>query len=180
MSGEESSGALLGAILLGVAAFGIFFLEFVLPTGGLLAALCVLCAVASVTLAFMHDATLGMTLLALYGLAAPFMLMLGLRMATKSKVGKMMVLSAEDPARTGARITDEASLFPTLGTRGVALTPLRPAGFARIDGKRLDASAEGDFIDAGTAIEVVSVRDGQLRVRPAETLPTAETPHSVD
>jgi membrane-bound ClpP family serine protease len=176
MTGEESSGALLGAILLGVAAFGIFFLEFVLPTGGLLAVLCVLCAVASVTLAFMHDATLGMTLLALYGLAAPFMLMLGLRMATKSKVGRMMVLSAEDPARTGARIADELRIHPALGARGEAITPLRPAGFVRIDGKRLDATAEGDFVDAGSAIEVAAVRDGQLRVR----LLNAANPTTID
>jgi membrane-bound ClpP family serine protease len=36
----------------------------------------------------------------------------------------------------------------------------------RIDGRRLDATAEGDLIDAGTAIEVISVREGLVRVRP--------------
>lgn len=165
MNGEESTGALLASILLGVAAFGIFFLEFFLPTGGLLAILCVLSAIASIVLGFIHHPTLGMSLLALYSIAAPFMLVFGLKMATKSPMGRRMVLSAEDPARTGSGIPEAAQTLPAVGTEGEAITSLRPAGFVRIDGRRLDASAEGDLIDAGTAIEVISVRDGQLRVR---------------
>ncbi len=167
MSGEESSGALIAAILLGVAAFGIFFIEFVIPSGGLLAILCVLCAIASVVLGFMHDPTLGMFLLALYGLAAPFMLMLGLKLTARTPMGRRMVLSAEDPARIGSGIAEESTQLPRVGARGEAITPLRPSGFVRIEGRRLDASAEGDLIDAGTAIEVVSVREGQVRVRVA-------------
>ncbi len=165
MSGDESSGTLIASILLGIAAFGIFFLEFALPSGGLLAILCVICALASVTLGFMHDPSLGISLLALYAVAAPFMLMFGLRLATRSPLGKRMVLSAEDPARTGAGITASTALLPAIGMQGEALTPLRPAGFVRIDGRRMDANAEGDLIDAGADIEVVSHRDGQLRVR---------------
>jgi membrane-bound serine protease (ClpP class) len=56
--------------------------------------------------------------------------------------------------------------LPAVGATGEAITPLRPAGFVRIDGRRLDATAEGDLIDAGTPIEVVSVREGLVRVRP--------------
>jgi membrane-bound ClpP family serine protease len=166
MNGEESSGALLASVLLGVAALGIFFLEFFLPTGGLLAVLCVTCAVASVVLGFMHDPTLGMALLALYSIAAPFMVVFGLRMAAKSRLGRRMVLSAEDPARAGAGLAAGATALPAVGSVGEAITPLRPSGFVRIDGKRLDASAEGDLIDAGTPVEVISTRDSQIRVRP--------------
>jgi len=165
MSGEESSGALLASILLGVAAFGIFAIELFVPTGGLLAILCVISAISSVVLGFAHHPTLGMSLLALYSVAAPFMLMFGLRMATRSPMGRRMVLTAEDPARTGAGIPDQTTALPAVGTVGEAITPLRPAGFVRIDGRRIDASAESDLIDAGTPVEVVSVRDGQVRVR---------------
>ncbi len=165
MSGEETSGALIASILLGVAAFGIFAIELFVPTGGLLAILCVISAISSVVLGFMHHPTLGMSLLALYSVAAPFMLMFGLRMATRSPMGRRMVHTAEDPARTGAGIPDQATALPAVGALGEAITPLRPAGFVRIDGRRLDASAESDLIDAGTPVEVVSVRDGQVRVR---------------
>lgn len=169
MNDDGNSGSLIAAVLLGVAAFGIFFLEFVLPSGGLLAVLCTLCAIASITLGFMYDPTAGMTLLALYALAAPFMLIYGLRMATRTPMGRRMVLSATDPARTGAGIAASADELPPVGTLGEAITPLRPAGFVRLEGhaagRRIDAAAEGDLIDAGTAIEVVSTRDGQVRVR---------------
>lgn len=172
MSDEQSSGALIAAILLGVATFGIFIIELLLPTGGLLAILCIACALASITLGFIHDPTLGMVLLAIYAVAAPFMLTIGLRVAAKSPIGRKLVLSAEIPARTGAQPAAAAAL-PAVGEAGEAITPLRPAGFVRIGGRRLDASAEGDLIDAGTPVEVVSVRDGQVRVRPHRAEPPA-------
>ncbi|RLS67577.1 MAG: hypothetical protein DWH97_00010 [Planctomycetota bacterium] len=168
MTSDGSNGTLFASLLLGVAALAIFFLEFVLPTGGLLAILCALSAIASVVLGFMYDATTGMILLALYAVAAPFMLMFALQMATKSRLGRRMVLRAEDPARTNqqAQSSSDANDGPRVGAVGEAMTPLRPAGYVRFDGRRVDASAEGDLIDAGTLVEVVSVRDGQVRVRP--------------
>lgn len=166
MDEPTSSGTLVASILLGVGALAIFLLEFIVPSGGLLAVLCVLCALASVTLGFLHDPKLGMTLLAGYAMAAPFLIVLGLRLATQSRIGRRMVLRASDPARTGSRIETGPDAGPKPGATGEAITPLRPSGFVRIGGARLDAATDGDYIDAGTAIEVASVRDGQLRVRP--------------
>lgn len=165
MSEGQTSGALIAAILLGVATFGIFIIELLIPTGGLLAILCVGCAIASVVLGFMHDPTLGMLLLAIYAVAAPFMLTYGLRFAARSPLGRKLVLSAEIPARTAGDSTP-AQALPAVGDTGDAITQLRPAGFVRIQGRRIDATAEGDLIEAGTPIEVASVRDGQVRVRP--------------
>jgi membrane-bound serine protease (ClpP class) len=93
------------------------------------------------------------------------MVVLGLRLATKSRLGRHMVLSTEDPARTGSGIAEQVNSLPRVGATGEAITTLRPSGFVRIDGRRLDASAESDLIDSGTPIEVISVRDGQIRVR---------------
>lgn len=172
MSDEQTSGTLIASILLGVATFGIFIIELLIPTGGLLAILCVVSAIASIVLGFMHDPTTGMVLLALYSLAAPFMVVIGLRVATKSPIGRKLVLHAEIPARTGAEPTP-ATALPAVGDAGEAITPLRPGGFVRIGGRRMDATAEGDMVDAGTPIEVVSVRDGQVRVRPQRGGPPA-------
>lgn len=52
-----------------------------------------------------------------------------------------------------------------LGRRGTAHSPLRPAGIAEIDGMRLDVVSDGDFIDAGTAIEVTRVEGNRIVVR---------------
>ena len=172
MTEEPSSGALIAAILLGVATFGIFIVELLLPTGGLLAILCVASAIASVVLGFLHGPTTGVVLLALYSVAAPFMLIIGLRVAAKSPMGRKLELSAEIPARTGGEPIPLGAVA-SVGETGEALTPLRPAGFVRIKGRRVDATAEGDMIDAGSAIEVVSVRDGQVRVRPRRAEPPA-------
>lgn len=42
------------------------------------------------------------------------------------------------------------------GAAGVALTPLRPSGAARIAGARLDVVTNGDFIEAGERVVVVA------------------------
>jgi len=50
-----------------------------------------------------------------------------------------------------------------VGARGVALTDLRPAGAAEIDGERVDVVAEAGFLPAGSALVVV-VDEGYRRV----------------
>ncbi len=52
-----------------------------------------------------------------------------------------------------------------LGKEGVAVTPLRPAGIAQIDGKRHDVVSEGRMIPAGTTVQVVQVRGVRVVVR---------------
>jgi membrane-bound serine protease (ClpP class) len=53
------------------------------------------------------------------------------------------------------------------GHTGVALSPLRTAGIAEIDGTRLDVVSDGGFIDAGTSIEVTRVEGNRIVVRPS-------------
>lgn len=57
----------------------------------------------------------------------------------------------------------EASEPSLNGAHGVALSDLRPGGFARIGDSRVDVVTEGDFIPAGAAIEVIS-DEGYRRV----------------
>jgi membrane-bound serine protease (ClpP class) len=52
-----------------------------------------------------------------------------------------------------------------VGLEGEALTPLRPSGTARIDGRRLDVSAVGDFLEEGAKLEVVSADGLRVAVR---------------
>lgn len=49
------------------------------------------------------------------------------------------------------------------GHDGIALSYLRPAGIAEIDGHRVDVVTEGEYIAAGDRIEVLS-DDGYRRV----------------
>jgi len=47
----------------------------------------------------------------------------------------------------------------------VAETALRPTGKALIDSRRYDVVSDGDFIEQGTAIEVVEVAGTRIVVR---------------
>lgn len=52
-----------------------------------------------------------------------------------------------------------------LGASGEAVTILRPAGKARIDGKLLDVVSDGPFVEAGRTVEIVHVQKNRIVVR---------------
>ncbi len=60
------------------------------------------------------------------------------------------------------RITD------LVGREGVALTPLRPARMARIDGRKIDVVTLGDFIDKDVPVRVVDNSGNRVVVRQIE------------
>ncbi len=51
------------------------------------------------------------------------------------------------------------------GKRGVALTPLRPAGTVSIDDERLDALTLGDFIPQGEEVQVLKAEGSKIFVK---------------
>jgi len=55
-----------------------------------------------------------------------------------------------------------------LGKEGIALTPLRPAGVVKIEGRRIDAVSGGGFIAAGTPITVIQVEGSRVVVQEQE------------
>ncbi|HDL64377.1 MAG TPA: hypothetical protein ENH12_03205 [Proteobacteria bacterium] len=52
-----------------------------------------------------------------------------------------------------------------LGTRGSALSPLRPSGAALLGGKRISVVTDGSFIPANSPIEVIEVKGLRVVVR---------------
>ncbi len=53
------------------------------------------------------------------------------------------------------------------GQTGRALTLLRPAGIAEIDGRRLDVMTRGEFLPEGAALRVVAVEGSKIVVSAA-------------
>jgi membrane-bound serine protease (ClpP class) len=75
-----------------------------------------------------------------------------------------LVLDTELAAREGyasAPETDQA----WLGKRGTAVSPLRPAGIADLEGERVDVVSEGEYIAAGAPITVIRVEGNRIVVR---------------
>ena len=85
------------------------------------------------------------------------------RFAGRRGLWRRLALPARLGGEEGFRAT--ASRADWTGQRGRALTPLRPAGSADIGGQRLDVVTEGEFLPAGTPVEVVKVEGPRVVVR---------------
>ncbi|MBI3031527.1 MAG: nodulation protein NfeD [Candidatus Rokubacteria bacterium] len=86
-----------------------------------------------------------------------------LRVLPRLPFGRRLVLEAELPAEKGYASAPEADRA-WLGKRGTAVSGLRPAGIARIDGERVDVVSDGEFIDPGEPIEVIRVDGNRIVV----------------
>jgi len=62
----------------------------------------------------------------------------------------------------------DASRSDLKGKRGVALTDLRPAGIAEIEGSRIDVVSEAGFVTQGSKIKVIEVAGSRIVVRQIE------------
>ena len=92
-----------------------------------------------------------------------------LRFLPKLPFGRQLILHTGLGADTGyasAPVSDRQ----WLGKQGTAVSPLRPAGIADIEGKRVDVVSEGEWIDATTPIEVIRVDGNRIVVRHARTI----------
>jgi membrane-bound serine protease (ClpP class) len=84
--------------------------------------------------------------------------------------GRRLVLSTGMEAGLGY-VSPPDSDRRWLQRSGTALSPLRPAGIALIDGTRVDVVSDGGFVDAGAPIEVTRVDGNRIVVRQARSAP---------
>lgn len=88
-------------------------------------------------------------------------------------VGFFTWMSSFQKTFVGRQLINRDSLVPPsnsdreglLGRTGVAISPLRPAGTAKIGDKRVDVVAENHFIEAGSSISVITVEGNRIVVR---------------
>lgn len=158
---QGGQGWIVAGFALLAAALVIGFIELFVPTAGLLAVATGACAIASVVCFFMHSLTWGFAALLAYAAGAPVVVMIGLKLWTKSPVAQRMALGE------GSEIRGDGGGGPSVavGAEGTAETPLRPVGFIRVGELRLEASAELGMIEAGTPVTVVESSAAGVRVR---------------
>lgn len=92
------------------------------------------------------------------------------RYLPRSERFNRLVLTAGS-AQEDAHLLAVNPLEELSGQSGVAITPLRPSGIADFDGMRVDVITAGEFVHAGTPIEVVQVRGQRVEVRRARSIP---------
>ncbi len=147
-------------IVLSVAGIVLICLEMFLP--GIIAGVVgVICLVIAVGLTYYH-----------YGAAKGNMAAIGLMIATatglalwitlvpKTIVGKFLITRSD---MADSKSAD--SLESLMGKNGRAVTPLRPAGTAIIENRRVDVVAESGLIDSQSPVNVVRVEGNRVVVR---------------
>ncbi|MBA1337163.1 MAG: hypothetical protein HPY66_3599 [Firmicutes bacterium] len=86
-----------------------------------------------------------------------------LKFAPRSKYFDRLILSTQQNRDEG--YLGMKSLASLVDSEGVALTPLRPAGTAEVEGKRIDVVTLGEYIQAGDKVKVIKVEGNRIIVR---------------
>lgn len=151
-----SAGVVLLLALVGLCLLvaEVFFVSF-----GVIAVMAGVALVGAVFLAFQEAIAFGMWVLIGEAVAAPLVLTLSFRWLPRTRLGKQLIL--EGPSAPQAGDAEAASL---LHQQGVTTTALRPAGFARIAGRKVDVVTRGEMLPADCPIVVLEVRGNHVVV----------------
>lgn len=158
-------------LLLVAAGFVLLMLEiFVIPGFGVAGVLGIGALLAGLSLSLIGGGAtwefaalaIGRVLISVFlALAASLLL---LRFLPRLPFGRQLILETGLAAGEGYASAPESD-NKWLGKNGSALSPLRPAGIAVIDGERVDVVSDGEFIDPGMAIVVTRVDGNRIVVR---------------
>ena len=183
---EEAANAgtafLIWGIVLLALAIGLFAVELVVPSGGLIGMVAVVSLVGSLIAFFMYDGMVGIGAAAAYAIIGPVAAVFVFRLWLHSPLARRMILGSDAAGRTlpppgadeGAppRSTNELRTLnesaTVLGSERRTEPALRPIGIVILDGRRVDAFSEHGIIEAGTPVIVVDAYDNQLKVRPRQ------------
>lgn len=158
-------------LLLAAAGIGLLLVEaFVLPGFGIAGILGILAILAALVMSTVGEGVSTQGIIAAASRTALSLLValiasaVMLRFLPKTKFGRQLVLDTDLSAETG--FTSEPLVEHELvGKVGIAMSTLRPAGVADIDGKRIDVVSDGEFIDPGEPVRVDRVDGNRVVVR---------------
>jgi membrane-bound serine protease (ClpP class) len=78
---------------------------------------------------------------------------------------RRLILDSAQDAAEGYTVQSPDSSGALLGRRGTALSPLRPAGKAEFGEEVLVVETDGEYLEPGTAVEVIEVSGNRILVR---------------
>ncbi|HET6204289.1 MAG TPA: NfeD family protein [Planctomycetota bacterium] len=153
----------IGLLLLGL---GLLVAEVFFPSLGALAILSALSVLASVVFAFKEGPEAGWWFLGIAVLLVPATLLFAYRIFPRTPFGRRMIATGPSFAAEEHSASDPRG-FGLEGKEGVALSPLRPAGVAMIDGRRVDVVTRGEFLDPGALVRVLEFSGNRVVVASA-------------
>ena len=94
--------------------------------------------------------------------------LIALRSLPKWSAFNRLVLKAETRAKEGYVSSSREEDSEWLNKEGTAISELRPAGIAEIEGRRLDVVTDGEYVPAQHRVKIVEARGNRILVRPIE------------
>ena len=160
------------APLIFVVGLALIILEvFVIPGFGLAGILGLIMMVGSVFLVFFQsteDVNIALLWLSISVILTSVLAIVATIFLPKTSPFQKFALSTVMSTEQGYHSAGAEDFQSFLGKTGVALTPLRPAGTARIDNKRLDVVTVGDFIPKNSPVKVLEVVGSKISVEALE------------
>ena len=153
--------ALLFPIILQLVGVVVIIAEIILPSGGILSIAALGVFGYSLFIVFNEiSMTIGFSFVAADLILIPVLVIVGLKLLAKSPVTLRKTLSRKEGVSS-----QSSELESFVGTQGNAVTNLRPAGIAVINGKRVDVVTRGEYLEKDSAIIVTAVTGNQIIVR---------------
>ena len=156
------------AILLLALGLALIVAEIFFPSLGILSVLATAAIVGAIAMAFRTSTRTGVNFLLATSVLVPAVILLGFRLFPRSPFGKRLVargLSFESKASLDQRD------LALLGKQGTIEADCRPAGMARLDGRRVDVVTRGEWIARGAEVRVVEVQGNRVVVQRLEEAP---------
>jgi membrane-bound ClpP family serine protease len=145
--------------------------ELFLPTAGIAFVLGVGGVIAGIAIAFNNSSAQGVVTLIVVVVIVPLLGPPLMHYWPRTRIGKKFLLSGPEEDATIAQMPVHLELEQLRGRYGKTLSPLRPAGVADFDGRRVDVLTDGTMVDAGQWVKVMDVRAGRVVVRRVESPP---------
>ena len=153
--------SLLLPIILQLVGVVVIIAEIILPSGGILSIVALAIFGYSLFIVFNEiSMIIGFSFVAADLIFIPVLVIVGLKLLARSPVTLRKTLSRKEGVSS-----QSSELESYVGTQGNAVTDLRPAGIAVINGKRVDVVTRGDYLEKDSAIVVAAVTGNQIIVR---------------
>jgi membrane-bound serine protease (ClpP class) len=153
--------SLLLPIILQLVGVVVIIAEIILPSGGILSIVALGVFGYSLFIVFNEiSMIIGFSFVAADLILIPVLVIVGLKLLARSPATLRKTLSRKEGVSS-----QSSELESYVGTQGNAVTDLRPAGIAVINGKRVDVVTRGEYLEKDSAIIVTTVTGNQIVVR---------------
>jgi membrane-bound serine protease (ClpP class) len=149
-------------LILFVSGVLLILIELFVPGFGFWGISGISCILVSLFLTLGSDAA-ALSLIAISLVVAIIVFLLIIKFLPSSQLWAKMILKDSETKQDGFSSSYDYSNY--VGKEGIVLTLLRPAGLVDIDGVQLDVVSEGQYIEPGIRVKVVSVNGSRILVK---------------